>query len=282
MHIQQRRKPDWLKINLPKGENYLKVHALVKEHGLHTICTSGKCPNIGECWALGTATFMILGDVCTRTCKFCNVGNGKPLPVDLNEPLKLANSVKIMGLKHVVLTSVTRDDLPDGGANHWALVILKIKEINPGTTIETLIPDFNLHYSQLDTVIQSRPEVISHNLETVERLTTQIRSKAQYRRSLEVIKYINSSGITAKSGIMVGLGETVEEVLQTMDDLLAVGCKIMTIGQYLQPTQTHLPVVEYITPEQFEFYRVKGLEKGFRFVESAPLVRSSYHAEKQI
>lgn len=282
MDIQQRRKPDWLKINLPKGENYLKVHALVKEHGLHTICTSGKCPNIGECWALGTATFMILGDVCTRTCKFCNVGNGKPLPVDINEPLKLANSVKIMGLKHVVLTSVTRDDLRDGGANHWALVILKIKEVNPGTSIETLIPDFNLNYSQLDTVIQARPEVISHNLETVERLTPQIRSKAQYQRSLEVIKYINSKGITAKSGIMVGLGETVEEVLQTMDDLLAVGCKIITIGQYLQPTKEHLPVVEYITPEQFEFYRVKGLEKGFRFVESAPLVRSSYHAEKQI
>jgi len=276
------RKPDWLKISLPKGDNFLKVKGLLEEKGLHTICSSGKCPNMGECWNAGTATFMILGDMCTRSCKFCATKTGKPLPVDIHEPEKIAQSVKHLKLKHVVITSVDRDDLPDGGAAIWAATVRKTKELNPGTTIETLVPDFGGNADQLLMVIESAPDIISHNVETVRRLTPQVRSAAQYDRSLEVLRQIAGSGLRAKSGIMVGLGETVTEVLETMDDLRQVNCSILTIGQYLQPTPAHLAVTEYIHPDQFEKYRVAGIEKGFTHVESKPLVRSSYHAEKQV
>jgi lipoyl synthase len=278
----QIRKPDWLKIKLPKGDNYLKVKKTLQEKGLYTICSSGKCPNLGECWNAGTATFMILGEICTRSCKFCATLTGKPLPVDENEPEKIAQSVKHLNVKHVVITSVDRDDLPDGGAAIWATTVRKVKELNPGTTLETLVPDFGGNETHLDKVIESTPDIISHNLETVRRLTPQIRSAAQYERSLGVLKQIAGSGIRAKSGIMVGLGETETEVLETMDDLINAGCSIFTIGQYLQPTPAHLAVVEYIHPDQFEKYRIAGLEKGFAHVESKPLVRSSYHAEKHV
>lgn len=276
------RKPDWLKIKLPKGDNYLKVKGILEEKGLHTICSSGKCPNMGECWNAGTATFMILGEICTRSCKFCATKTGKPLPVDVNEPEKIAQSVKHLNLKHVVLTSVDRDDLPDGGAGIWAATVRKVKELNPGITIETLVPDFVGNADHLQLVIDSAPEIISHNLETVRRLTPQIRSAAHYNRSLNVLKQIAESGIKAKSGIMVGLGETESEVMETMDDLRKANCSILTIGQYLQPSPAHLKVVEYVHPDQFEKYRVAGIEKGFTHVESKPLVRSSYHAEKHV
>lgn len=273
------RLPRWMKMQLPKGESYSKVKNLVTKHGLHTICTSGNCPNIGECWNRGTATFMILGDICTRNCKFCGVKTGKPLAPDRDEPKRVAESIRLMELKHAVITSVDRDDLPDLGANFWAETIRQIKTTNPNTRIEVLIPDFQGRRELIELVADQMPEVISHNLETVERLTPHIRSAAQYRQSLEVIRIIAQSGRIAKSGIMLGLGETEEEVLQTMDDLLAAGCKVMTIGQYLAPTPKHIPVKAYITPEQFERYRTIGLEKGFAFVESSPLVRSSYRAE---
>lgn len=276
------RKPDWLKIKLPKGDNYLKVKGILQEKGLHTICSSGKCPNMGECWNAGTATFMILGDICTRSCKFCATQTGRPLPVDEQEPEKIAQSVKHLNLKHVVITSVDRDDLPDGGASIWAATIRKVKELNPGTTIETLVPDFGGNPDHLKTLIDAAPDIISHNLETVKRLTPQVRSAAQYERSLQVIRQIAASGIPAKSGIMAGLGETGDEVFETMDDLRKANCSIFTIGQYLQPTPSHLPVAEYIHPDQFEKYRIAGLEKGFTHVESKPLVRSSYHAEKHV
>lgn len=276
------RKPDWLKIKLPKGDNYLKVKGILEEKGLHTICSSGKCPNMGECWNAGTATFMILGDICTRSCKFCATKTGKPLPVDVNEPIKIAESIQHLNLKHVVLTSVDRDDLPDGGAGIWAQTVLKVKEINPATTIETLVPDFGGNADHLQLVLDAAPEIISHNLETVRRLTPQVRSAAQYNRSLQVISQIAASGLKAKSGIMVGIGETEAEVLETMDDLRKANCSIFTIGQYLQPTSEHLPVVEYIHPDLFEKYRTAGIAKGFTHVESKPLVRSSYHAEKHV
>ena len=273
------RLPRWMKMQLPKGESYSKVKNLVTQHHLHTICTSGNCPNIGECWNRGTATFMILGDICTRNCKFCGVTTGKPLPPDAEEPWRIAESVHIMQLKHAVITSVDRDDLPDLGAGFWKQTIGEVKRQNPETKIEVLIPDFQGRKELIQHVIEAAPEVISHNMETVERLTPQIRSAAKYQTSLEVIRYIAASGIVAKSGIMLGLGETESEVLQVMDDLLAAGCKVMTIGQYLAPTLNHIQVKEYITPEQFERYRTIGLEKGFTFVESSPLVRSSYRAE---
>ena len=276
------RKPHWLKIQLPKGDNYLKVKGILEEKELHTICSSGKCPNMGECWNAGTATFMILGEICTRSCKFCATKTGKPLPVDTDEPEKIAQSIKHLKLKHAVITSVDRDDLPDGGAAIWAATVRKIKELNPATTIETLIPDFGGNADHLQIVIDSAPEIISHNLETVRRLTPHIRSAAQYDRSLGVLKQIAASGLRAKSGIMVGLGETEAEVFETMDDLRKVNCEIFTIGQYLQPTSAHLPVSEYVHPDVFEKYRVGGLGKGFAFVESKPLVRSSYHAEKHV
>ncbi len=274
------RLPRWMKMQLPKGESYSKVKNLVNQHHLHTICTSGNCPNIGECWNRGTATFMILGNICTRNCKFCGVPTGKPLPPDPDEPGRVAQSVRIMQLKHAVVTSVDRDDLPDLGAGFWAETVREIKAVNPGTKLEVLIPDFQGKPELIQKVIDVKPEVISHNMETVERLTPMIRSAAKYRTSLEVIRYIAQSGVVAKSGIMLGLGETEAEVLQTMDDLRKAGCKVMTIGQYLAPTTSHIPVVEYITPEQFDRYREIGLAKGFSFVESSPLVRSSYRAEQ--
>jgi len=277
-----RRKPGWLKVKLPKGENYVKVKNIVKKHHLHTICESGDCPNIGECWGEGTATFMILGDICTRACKFCAVKTGKPEPVNFDEPLEVANSIKLMQLKHCVITSVDRDDLEDFGAGFWAETIKTIKKINPGTTMEVLIPDFHGNIDCLQKVIDAKPEVISHNLETVRRLTPQIRSRATYDTSLKVLKHIAESGLIAKSGIMLGLGETEKEVYETMDDLKSVGCKVLTIGQYLQPTWDNIEVTEYVTPEQFKKYEEVGLKKGFRHVESTPLVRSSYHAAKHV
>lgn len=277
-----RQKPDWLKIKVPKGKEYIGVRDIIDRHKLHTICTSGQCPNKEDCWGRGTATFMILGNICTRSCKFCSVLTGRPLPADLEEPARIAESVKKMNLKHCVITSVDRDDLEDGGATIWAATIRAVKELNPSTTIETLVPDFRGRKDLLQIVIDARPEVISHNLETVKRLTPQVRSAAIYQRSLEVVGWVAGSGIRSKSGIMLGLGETEEEVIQVMDDLRNVGCEVMTIGQYLQPTIGHLPVKEYIRPEQFAKYRLIGLEKGFRHVESGPLVRSSYHAEKHV
>ncbi|MCD4695137.1 MAG: lipoyl synthase [Bacteroidales bacterium] len=276
------RKPAWLKTKVPLGKSYLEVRDIVDKNKLHTICTSGHCPNIAECWGRGTATLMILGDICTRACKFCNVKTGRPLPADWMEPGRVAESVKNMGVKHCVLTSVDRDDLKDGGAEIWALTIRKIKELSPKTTIETLIPDFDGKTHLIQKVIEAGPEVISHNLETVRRITPIIRSKAKYNLSLKVIKYISDQGVRTKSGLMLGLGEQEEEVLETMDDLRKVNCEVLTLGQYLQPTKHHLTVKEFITPEQFKKYRLAGLEKGFRYVESSPLVRSSYHAEKHV
>jgi lipoic acid synthetase len=280
--VSKRRKPDWLKIKVPKGKEYIGVRDVIERNRLHTICTSGQCPNKEECWGRGTATFMILGNICTRSCKFCAVATGRPLPADLAEPRRVAESVNVMKLRHCVITSVDRDDLEDGGAAIWADTIRAIRELNPNTTMETLIPDFRGRKEFLQIVIDARPDVISHNLETVKRLTPQVRSAAIYERSLEVIGWIAESGIRSKSGIMVGLGETEGEVIQVMDDLRRVGCEVMTIGQYLQPTMKHLPVQEYIRPELFEKYRQIAVAKGFRHVESSPLVRSSYHAEKHV
>jgi lipoic acid synthetase len=277
-----RRLPSWLKMQRASGESYTTVKRLVEDNRLNTICTSGNCPNIGECWNAGTATLMILGDICTRTCKFCATASGKPLPPDRDEPERVAQAVKTMGLRHCVITSVDRDDLPDGGAQHWAETIRRIKETNPGVTIETLIPDFRGNIPDIDTVIDAGPDVISHNIETVRRLTPLIRSVAKYEVSLKVLKHIASAGKTAKSGLMLGLGESEEEVTEALHDLHATGCSIVTIGQYLAPTLNHIPVVEYIAPEKFEEYRQKGLAIGFRFVESSPLVRSSFHAEVHV
>jgi len=279
---KKRTKPDWLKIRLPGGKDYLNVRDIVNQHKLHTICTSGQCPNMCDCWGRGTATLMILGDICTRSCKFCAVSTGKPLPADRDEPRRVAESVKLMKLKHCVLTSVDRDDLEDGGAEIWAQTIRAIKELNPNTTIEALIPDFQGRLDLLDIVIEAQPELISHNLETVRRLTSQIRSVANYDTSLEIIEHVSKSASRSKSGIMVGLGEMENEVYETMDDLRAVDCKVFTIGQYLQPSYRHHPVIDFVSPEVFEGFRKAGLEKGFSFVESGPLVRSSYHAEKHI
>ncbi len=283
MESNLRKKPSWLKISLPKGKIYLDVKEVVERKNLHTICVSGKCPNMAECWGRGTATFMILGNICTRSCKFCATRTGKPLPVDWDEADRLADAIRKMNLRHCVITSVDRDDLPDSGAEFWAFTIRKIKEKNPCVTLETLIPDFRGDARLIGKVIEAHPEIISHNMETVRRLTPQIRSTAKYDVSLRTIETIAQSGtIKAKSGIMVGLGETREEVFETMDDVLAIGCKIFTIGQYLQPTRNHLPVKEYITPETFAEYKAEGLKRGFEFVESGPLVRSSYHAENHI
>ena len=276
------RKPEWLKISIGANERYTETKRIVESHCLHTICSSGRCPNMGECWGKGTATFMIAGDICTRSCKFCNTQTGRPLPLDPDEPTHVAESIALMKLSHAVITSVDRDDLPDLGAAHWAQTIREIKRLNPETTTEVLIPDFQGRKELVDQVIKACPEIISHNMETVKRISPQVRSAADYHTSLEVIRQIAESGITAKSGIMVGLGETPAEVEELMDDLISVGCKILTIGQYLQPTHKHFPVAAYITPEQFAVYKETGLKKGFEQVESAPLVRSSYHAEKHI
>jgi len=277
-----RRKPDWLKIKLPMGQLSVSVMNTIRGHRLNTICTSGKCPNQGECWGCGTATFMIGGNICTRACRFCNVTTGRPLPLDPAEPEHVARSVKLLGLKHAVITSVDRDDLDDLGAGHWVSVIRAIREENPETTMEVLIPDFQGRRELVAQIIEARPEVISHNLETVRRLSGSVRSRATYEVSLQVGAQVAASGIVSKSGIMLGLGETREEVLRTMDDLREVGCRVMTIGQYLQPTADNIEVKEYIRPEVFDEYRQIGLEKGFTFVESGPLVRSSYHAERHV
>ncbi|HBH83733.1 MAG: lipoyl synthase [Bacteroidetes bacterium GWE2_41_25] len=274
--------PPWMKVPLPHGKNYSLVKNIIDEQKLNTICSSGNCPNKGECWSAGTATFMILGDKCTRNCRFCYVKSMMPDQVDNEEPDRVANAIMILALKHCVITSVARDDLNDQGASVWARTIKTIKKVNPGITIETLIPDFNNNHDLIDLVINEKPEVISHNIETVERISPGIRSLATYEKSLKVLKYISGSGLITKSGFMVGLGESETEVIRTMDDLLMAGVKVLTIGQYLPPSERHTRLVEYVKPEVFEHYKKTGLEKGFRFVESGPLVRSSYHAEKHI
>lgn len=281
-HDTRLKKPKWLRVKLPTGENYRKVRGLVDEHKLHTICESGSCPNMGECWGEGTATFMILGNICTRSCGFCAVQTGRPEEVDEFEPGRVANSVKLMGVKHAVITSVDRDDLKDGGANIWAQTVRAIRKQSPVTTLETLIPDFAGKWDNLQVIIDVAPEIVSHNLETVRRLTKQVRIQAKYDRSLEVLFRLKKGGMRTKSGVMLGLGESEEEVLETMDDLRRVGVDILTLGQYLQPTIKHLPVAEFITPVQFDKYKQVGIEMGFRYVESGPLVRSSYHAEKHL
>ena len=276
------KKPKWLRVKLPTGENYKRVRKLVSDNNLHTICESGNCPNMGECWGEGTATFMILGNICTRSCGFCSVATGRPLPVDWEEPEKVAESVRLMEVKHCVITSVDRDELPDGGSLVWVETVNAVRRKSPGTTMETLIPDFKGIEEQVQRIIDVAPEIVSHNIETVRRLTKEVRIQAKYDRSLAVLKQLKDGGMRTKSGIMLGLGETEEEVLQTMDDLRSVGVDIMTIGQYLQPTPKHLPVKEFVNPEQFKKYKKIGLDKGFRFVESSPLVRSSYRAEKHM
>lgn len=275
-------KPDWLKIKLHSDEGFARVAQIVEQHGLHTICSSGRCPNKAECWSRRTATFMILGDVCTRGCRFCATATGKPLPIDVGEPEKVARSIALMGLKHAVITSVTRDDLPDGGAAHWARVIEAVREENPETTIEVLIPDMDARGDLLDIVLAARPDITGHNIETVERLTPLVRSRAKYRTSLQTLSYISSHGGVAKSGVMVGLGETTDEVLAAMDDLREAGTQVITLGQYLRPTRQHHPVAEYVTPEKFEFYKQEAFARGFAHVASGPLVRSSYMAEQAI
>ena len=280
--VERIKKPKWLRVKLPIGENYRKVRSLVDEHKLHTICESGSCPNMGECWGEGTATFMILGNICTRSCGFCAVKTGKPEEVDAYEPGKVANSVKIMNVKHAVITSVDRDDLKDGGSEIWAQTVRAIRKQSPGTTLETLIPDFAGKWENLQVIIDVAPEIVSHNLETVRRLTKQVRIQAKYDRSLELLLRLKKGGMHTKSGLMLGLGESEQEILETMQDLRNVGVEVLTLGQYLQPTLKHLPVVEFINPEKFEYYKIKGLEMGFRYVESGPLVRSSYHAEKHL
>ena len=277
------QKPKWLRVKLPTGENYKQVRGLVDKYKLHTICESGHCPNMGECWGAGTATFMILGNICTRSCGFCNVATGRPMNVDWEEPEKVARSVKLMKIKHAVLTSVDRDDLADGGSIIWAETVLAIRRLSPETTMETLIPDFKGELHNVDRIIEANPEIVSHNIETVRRLTRKVRIQAQFDRSLMVLKYLKEQGIgRTKSGIMLGLGETKEEVIEAMRELREADVDIITLGQYLQPTKRHLPVVEFITPEVFKELKEIGLEMGFKFVESGPLVRSSYHAEKHI
>jgi lipoic acid synthetase len=284
MEQEQQRipKPKWLKVKLPTGENYRKVRSLVDEHKLHTICESGNCPNMGECWGEGTATFIILGNICTRSCGFCAVATGKPLEADPFEPARVANSVKLMGVKHAVITSVDRDDLTDGGSEIWVKTVELVRAKSPGTTMETLIPDFAGNWDNLQRIIDVAPDIVSHNLETVRRLTKQVRIQAKYDRSLEVLFRLKKGGMRTKSGVMLGLGETRDEVIETMEDLRSVQVDILTLGQYLQPTRKHLPVQDFVTPEQFKEYEELGLKMGFRFVESGPLVRSSYHAEKHL
>ncbi len=275
-------KPSWLKIDLPTGENYTRVKRIVKEHKLHTICEDGRCPNMGECWGAGTATFMILGNICTRSCSFCAVATGRPTEYDIDEPYRVAEAVKLMGVKHCVITSVNRDELKDKGASVWAATIREVKRQNPETTIETLIPDFKAQWDLLYMVLDERPDVVSHNMETVERLYRIVRPQAKYSRSLEQIKRTAEYGLRTKSGAMMGCGETREEVDRLMDDLYNHQCHVLTLGQYLQPTKMHLPVAEFIHPDQFKAWEEAGLKKGFLHVESGPMVRSSYHAEKHV
>ena len=276
------KKPDWLRVKLPTGKEYAEVRQIVSEHKLHTICESGSCPNMGECWGNGTATFMILGNTCTRSCGFCNVHTGKPLPADPEEPKMVAESIRLMKLKHAVITSVDRDDLKDGGSMIWEETVNEVRKASPGITMETLIGDFQGKWENLQRIINVHPEIVSHNLETVRRLTKQVRVQAKYDRSLEVLKRLKEAGMKTKSGIMLGLGEKEAEIYETMDDLRSIGVDILTIGQYLQPTKNHLLVIEFIKPEIFAKYKETGLNKGFRFVESGPLIRSSYHAERHL
>lgn len=276
------KKPSWLKVKLPTGENYRRVRQLVDEYKLHTICESGNCPNMGECWGEGTATFMILGNTCTRSCSFCAVATGRNKEYDQEEPTRVAEAIRLMKVKHAVLTSVNRDELPDKGAFVWAETIRKVKELSPNTTMETLIPDFMTKWDLLYQVIDEKPEVVSHNMETVKRLYRKVRPQAKYERSLEQILKTKERGRRTKSGVMLGLGETENEVFEVMDDLVAHGCDVLTLGQYLQPTKMHLNVEEFVTPEQFAYYKEVGLAKGFKYVESGALVRSSYHAERHI
>ena len=283
IEISKKRKPRWLRVKLPTGENYRQVRSLVDDYKLHTICESGHCPNMGECWGAGTATFMILGNTCTRSCGFCNVATGRPLPVDWDEPDRVGRSIKLMKVKHAVITSVDRDDLSDGGSIIWAETINAIRRISPGTTMETLIPDSRGIETQIDRVLEAAPEVISHNMETVRRLTRQVRIQAQYDRSLGVLKYLKDNGAhRTKSGIMLGLGEEVDEVRQSLHDLREANVDVVTLGQYLQPTSNHLPVNNFVEPDVFKQLEEEALKLGFIHVESGPLVRSSYHAEKHI
>lgn len=276
------KKPNWLRVKLPTGEGYRSVRNIVDDHKLHTICESGNCPNMGECWGAGTATFMILGNICTRSCGFCAVATGRPLAVDWEEPKRVAEAIQLMKVKHAVITSVDRDELKDGGSLIWAATIQAVKELNPETTLETLIPDFQGKWENLERVIAVAPEVISHNVETVQRLTRQVRIQAKYHRSLEVIRRLKDGGVRTKSGIMLGLGEEMDEVLQTMQDLRDNGCDVITLGQYLQPTSKHLPVLRFIHPDEFAHYKAEGYKMGFDYVESGPLVRSSYRSERHV
>lgn len=276
------KKPDWLRVKLPIGESYKHVRGLVDTHKLHTICESGNCPNMGECWGEGTATFMILGNICTRSCGFCAVATGRPLAVDYDEPQRVAEAIYLMKVKHAVITSVDRDELKDGGSIIWFNTIKAVKMLNEGTTLETLIPDFKGQKYNIDRIIEAAPEVVSHNIETVERLTRQVRIQAKYRRSLEVLAYLKEGGMRTKSGIMLGLGENKEEVLQSMQDLRDHGVDVITLGQYLQPTSKHLPVHRFVHPDEFKEYRNAGYEMGFDYVESGPLVRSSYHSDRHV
>ncbi|GAA4453823.1 lipoyl synthase [Rurimicrobium arvi] len=276
------KKPNWLRVKLPTGEGYRHVRGLVDTHKLHTICESGNCPNMGECWGAGTATFMILGNICTRSCGFCAVATGRPLPVDWDEPQRVAEAIFLMKVKHAVITSVDRDELKDGGSIIWANTIKAVRALNPDTTLETLIPDFKGDWDNLQRMIDVAPEVVSHNIETVERLTKQVRIQAKYHRSMEVIRRLKDGGMRTKSGIMLGLGEEKQEVLQTMQDLADNGLDVLTLGQYLQPTPKHLPVVRFVHPDEFAEYREAGYKMGLDFVESGPLVRSSYHSEKHV
>jgi lipoyl synthase len=276
------KKPDWLRVKLPIGENYKHVRGLVDTHKLHTICESGNCPNMGECWGEGTATFMILGNICTRSCGFCAVATGRPEAVDWDEPQRVAEAIHLMKVKHAVITSVDRDELQDGGSVIWQNTIRAVKSLNPDTTLETLIPDFKGEKENIQRIIEAAPEVVSHNIETVERLTRQVRIQAKYWRSMEVLKYLKQQGMRTKSGIMLGLGETKEEVVQTMADLSDAGVDVITLGQYLQPTKKHLPVVRFVHPDEFAEYREIGYSLGIDYVESGPLVRSSYHSERHV
>lgn len=277
---RRQAKPEWLKISIPAGEEFARLKRLMREQKLHTVCEEARCPNVAECWNAGTATFMILGDVCTRSCGFCNVKTGRPTWLDPDEPRRVAEAVRTMGVRHAVITSVNRDELPDGGAEIFAEAIRRTRELNPGVTVEVLIPDFQGEKWALDIVLKERPDVLNHNTETVPRLYRRVRPQAKYDRSLQIIRWSKDAGMVTKSGIMVGLGETPDEVLQVMGDLRAAGCDIMTIGQYLQPTSDHVPVDRFVTLEEFAMYRNEGLAMGFRQVESGPLVRSSYHAER--
>jgi len=279
---QRVKKPDWLRVKLPMGENFRSVRNLVTTHKLHTICESGNCPNMGECWGEGTATFMILGNICTRSCGFCNVATGRPEPVDWDEPQRVAEAIYLMKVKHAVITSVDRDEVKDGGSIIWANTINAVRALNPDTTLETLIPDFKGEIENINRIIEAAPDVVSHNIETVERLTRKVRIQARYHRSMEVLRTLKDGGMRTKSGIMLGLGEEKEEVLQTLQDFADNGVDVVTIGQYLQPSPKHLPVVRFVHPDEFAWFREEGYRMGIDYVESGPLVRSSYHSERHV